>query len=160
MFQKHCPTAKLVGLKLFIYWMMSLCCLTCRSAPLTVNRKFPMMAQCATCCGQIQKVCFLFYLYNLSVHVSCYHSAKKWVIFLFKNNNWRSLFKTGLSDNFGPPLASQNCKIIYFPAMLRTVTKGIVLCRKCIVLVIWIEFPLKHYQLTLLLTRKEKFLKC
>ena len=44
---------------------------------------------------------------------------------------------------------SQKLKInIYFPAMQH------------IVLVIWIEFPPKLYQVTLLLTRKEKLTKC
>ena len=40
-----------------------------------------------------------------------------------------------------------------------TVAKWIILCSQHIVLVIWIEFPPKLYQVTLPLTRKEKLLK-
>ena len=38
--------------------------------------------------------------------------------------------------------------------------KGIMLCSQHIVLVIQMEFPPKHYQVSLLLTRKEKLPKC
>ena len=41
-----------------------------------------------------------------------------------------------------------------------TVAKWIVSCSQHIVLVIWIEFPPKLYQVTLLLARKEKLPKC
>ena len=41
-----------------------------------------------------------------------------------------------------------------------TVAKWIVSCSQHIVLVIWIEFPPKLYQVTLLLARKVKLLKC
>ena len=72
-------------------------------------------------------------------------------------NNWRARCKNGLSDDFGatftkPPnyLLSGNV----------TVAKWMVSCSQHIVLVIWIEFPPKLYQVTLLLARKVKLPKC
>ena len=71
--------------------------------------------------------------------------------------NWRARCKNGLRDHFGPPFTKPpnyllSCKV--------TVAKWIVSCSQHIVLVIWIEFPPKLYQVTLLLARKEKLPKC
>ena len=56
---------------------------------------------------------------------------------------------------------SQKLKVVYFPAiiMLQLVATGIMLhicSQHMIVLVIQFEFPPKHYEVTLLLTSKEK----
>ena len=73
------------------------------------------------------------------------------------SNNWRAQCKNGLSDDFGPPFTkSQN----YTLSWNVTVAKWIASCSQHIVLVIWIEFPPKLYQVTLLLARKEKLPKC
>ena len=66
----------------------------------------------------------------------------------------RARCKNGLSDEFGPPFTKPQNYLISCNA---AVAKGIMLCSQHIVLVIWMEFPPKHYQVSLLLTRKEKF---
>ena len=72
-------------------------------------------------------------------------------------SNWKGRSKNGLSDDFGPPFAKTKKYLLSYNA---TVAKGIMLCSQHIVLVIWMEFPFKHYQVSLLLTRKEKLPKC
>ena len=71
--------------------------------------------------------------------------------------NWRTWCKNGLSDDFGPPFRKPPN---YLLSCNVTVAKWIVSCSQHIVLVIWIEFPPKLYQVTLLLARKEKLPKC
>ena len=70
---------------------------------------------------------------------------------------WRARCKNGLSDDFGPtftklPNYLLSCNV--------PVAKWIASCSQHIVLVIWIEFPPKLYQVTLLLARKVKLPKC
>ena len=77
--------------------------------------------------------------------------------FLLKSNNWRAWCKNGLSDDFGPPFTKPPN---YLLSCNVTVAKWIISCSQHIVLVIWIEFPPKLYQVTLLLARKEKLPKC
>ena len=71
--------------------------------------------------------------------------------------NWRARCKNGLSDDFGPTLTKLPN---YLLSCNVTVAKWIVSCSQHIVLVIWIEFPPKLYQVTLLLARKVKLPKC
>ena len=71
--------------------------------------------------------------------------------------NWRARCKNGLSDDFGPTFTKPpNCLL----SCNVTVAKWIVSCSQHVVLVIWIEFPPKLYQVTLLLARKVKLPKC
>ena len=68
-----------------------------------------------------------------------------------------SVQKRPISDDFGPtftrpPNYLLSCNV--------TVAKWIVSCSQHIVLVIWIKFPPKLYQVTLLLARKVKLPKC
>ena len=70
--------------------------------------------------------------------------------------NWRARCKNGLSDDFGPTFTKPPN---YLLSCNLTVAKWIVSCSQHIVLVIWIEFPPKIYQVTLLLARKIKFPK-
>ena len=74
-----------------------------------------------------------------------------------QNNKWRARCKDGLSDDFGPTFTKPPN---YLLSCNVTVAKWIVPCSQHIVLVIWIEFPPKLYQVTLLLARKVKFPKC
>ena len=76
---------------------------------------------------------------------------RPWVI------NWRARCKNGLSDDFGPTFTKPPN---YLLSCNVTVAKWIVSCSQHIVLVIWIEFPPKLYQVTLLLARKVKLPKC
>ena len=71
--------------------------------------------------------------------------------------NWRAWCKNSLSDDFGPPFTKPPNYLL--PCDV-TVAKWIVSCSQHIVLVVWIEFPPKLYQVTLLLARKEKLPKC
>ena len=71
-------------------------------------------------------------------------------------NNWRTRCKNGLSDDFGPTFTKPPN---YLLSCNVTVAKWIVSCSQH-VLVIWIEFPPKLYQVTLLLARKVKLPKC
>ena len=71
--------------------------------------------------------------------------------------NWRARCKNGLSDDFGPPFTKPPN---YLLSCNVTVAKWIVSCSQHIVLVIWIEFPPKLYQVALLLARKVKLPKC
>ena len=73
------------------------------------------------------------------------------------SNNWRVQCKNSLSDEFGPPFTKPPN---YLLSCNVTVAKWIVLCSQHIVLVIWIEFPPKLYQVTLPLARKEELPKC
>ena len=66
---------------------------------------------------------------------------------------WRARSKNGPSDDFGPPFTKPPN---YLLSCNVTVAKWMVSCSQHIVLVIWIEFPPKLYQVTLLLSRKEK----
>ena len=69
----------------------------------------------------------------------------------------RALCKNGLSNDFGPPfLKPKN----YLLSCNATVAKGMMLCSQHTVLVIRMELPSKHYQVSLLLTRKEQLPKC
>ena len=70
---------------------------------------------------------------------------------------WRARCKNGLSDDFGPTFTKPPN---YLLSCNVTVAKWIVSCSQHIVLVIWIEFPPKLYQVTLLLARKVKLPKC
>ena len=70
---------------------------------------------------------------------------------------WRAQCKNGLSDDFGPTFTKPPN---YLLSCNVTVAKWIVSCSQHIVLVIWIEFPPKLYQVTLLLARKVKLPKC
>ena len=77
-----------------------------------------------------------------------------------KNWDWiikRARWKNGLSDNFGPTFTKPPNYLLSYNV---TVAKWIVSCSQHIVFVIWIEFPLKLYQVTLLLARKVKPPKC
>ena len=76
---------------------------------------------------------------------------------IWKNFIWRARCKNGLSDDFGPTLTKPPN---YLLSCNVTVAKWIVSCSQHIVLVIWIEFPPKLYQVTLLLARKVKLPKC
>ena len=71
--------------------------------------------------------------------------------------NWRARCKNGLSDDFGPTFTKPPN---YLLSCNVTVAKWIISCSQHIVLVIWIEFPPKLYQVTLLLARKVKLPKC
>ena len=71
--------------------------------------------------------------------------------------NWRARCKNSLSDDFGPTFTKPPN---YLLSCNVTVAKWIVSCSQHIVLVIWIEFPPKLYQVTLLLARKVKLPKC
>ena len=71
--------------------------------------------------------------------------------------NWRAWCKNGLSDDFGPTFTKPPN---YLLSCNVTVAKWIPSCSQHIVLVIWIEFPPKLYQVTLLLARKVKLPKC
>ena len=70
--------------------------------------------------------------------------------------NWRAWCKNSLSDDFGPTFTKP---LNYLLSCNVTVAKWIVSCSQHIVLVIWIEFPPKLYQVTLLLARKVKLPK-
>ena len=72
-------------------------------------------------------------------------------------NNWRARCKNGLSDDLGPTFTKPPNSLLFCNV---TVAKWIVSCSQHIVLVIWIEFPPKLYQVTLLLARKVKLPKC
>ena len=72
-------------------------------------------------------------------------------------NIWRARCKNGLSDDFGPTFTKPPN---YLLSCNVTAAKWIVSCSQHIVLVIWIEFPPKLYQVTLLLARKVKLPKC
>ena len=74
-----------------------------------------------------------------------------------KLNNWRGWCKNGLSDDFGPTFTKHPNYVLSYNV---TVAKWIVSCSQHIVLIIWIEFPPKLYQVTLLLARKVKLPKC
>ena len=71
--------------------------------------------------------------------------------------NWRAQCKNRLSDDFGPTFTKPPN---YRLSCIVTVAKWIVSCSQHIVLVIWIEFPPKLYQVTLLLARKVQLPKC
>ena len=71
--------------------------------------------------------------------------------------NWRARCKNGLSDDFGPTFTKPPN---YLLSCNVTVAKWMVSCSLHIVFVIWIEFPPKLYQVTLLLARKVKLPKC
>ena len=71
--------------------------------------------------------------------------------------NWRAWCKNGCSDDFGPTFTKPPN---YLLSCNVTVAKWIVSCSQHIVLVIWIEFPPKLYQVTLLLAKKVKLPKC
>ena len=71
--------------------------------------------------------------------------------------NWRARCKNGLSDDFGPTFTKPPN---YLLSCNVTVAKWMVSCSQHIALVIWIEFPPKLYQVTLLLARKVKLPKC
>ena len=77
-----------------------------------------------------------------------------WCLYFY---NWRARCKNGLSDDFGPTFTKPPN---YLLSCNVTVAKWIVSCNQHIVLVIWIEFPSKLYQVTLLLARKVKLPKC
>ena len=70
---------------------------------------------------------------------------------------WTGWCKNSLSDDFGPPFRKPQDYLLSCDA---TVAKGIMLCSQQVDLVICMEFQPKHYQVTLLLTRKEKLPKC
>ena len=74
-----------------------------------------------------------------------------------EHNNWKARCKNGLSDDFGPTFTKHPNYVLSCNV---TVAKWIVSCSQHIVLVIWIEFPPKFYQVTLLLARKVKLPKC
>ena len=71
--------------------------------------------------------------------------------------NWRARCKNSLSDNFGPTFTKPPN---YLLSCNVTVAKWIVSCSQHIVLLIWIEFLPKLYQVTFLLARKVKLPKC
>ena len=79
----------------------------------------------------------------------------------FQNMHWSieefRWCKNGLSDDFGPTFTKPPN---YLLSCNVTVAKWIASCSQHIVLVIWIEFPPKLCQVTLLLARKEKLPKC
>ena len=68
--------------------------------------------------------------------------------------NWSTQCKNSLSDDFGPPFTKPQNHLLSCNV---TVAKWIILHSQHIVLVIWIEFPPKLYQVTLVLTRKKIF---
>ena len=70
---------------------------------------------------------------------------------------WRARCKNSLSDDFGSPFTKPPN---YLPSCNVTVAKWIVSRSQHSVLVIWIEFPPKLYQVTLPLARKEQLPKC
>ena len=74
-----------------------------------------------------------------------------------RESNWRARCKNGLSDNFGPTFTKPPN---YLLSCNVTVAKWITSCSQHIVLVIWIKFPPKLYQVTLLLAKKVKLPKC
>ena len=71
--------------------------------------------------------------------------------------NWRAWCKNGLRDDFGPSLTKPPN---YLLSCNVTGAKWTESCSQHIVLVIWIEFPPKLYQVTLPLARKVKLPKC
>ena len=88
----------------------------------------------------------------------CYSNLQYYWIFKFSLLYiWRARCKNGLSDDFGPPFTKPPN---YLLSCNVTVAKWIVSCSQNIVLVTWIEFPPKLYQVTLLLARKVKLPKC
>ena len=99
-------------------------------------------------------------LETLSVCLFSHISKHLWteqVANLFFSDNWRARCKNSLSDDFGPTFTKPPNFLLSYNV---TVAKWIVLCSQHIVLVIWIEFPPKLYQVTLLLARKVKRPKC
>ena len=82
--------------------------------------------------------------------------SKCWQVWNRSLLNWRARCKNGLCDDFGPPFTKPPN---YLLSCNVTVAKWIVSCNQHIVLVIWIEFPPKLYQVTLPLAGKEKLPK-
>ena len=102
---------------------------------------------------------------NMQVSITCilglvmchFKWGQNWTTFETKPNKWRARCKNGLSDDFGPSFTKPPN---YLLSCNVTVAKWIVSCSQHIVLVIWIEFPPKLYQVTLPLARKVELPKC
>ena len=104
-------------------------------------------------CSIARKYMFLMFCegWSKNHHLDCFCTD------LHVDFNWRAWCKNGLSDDFGPALTKPPN---YLLSCNVTVAKWIVSCSQHIVLVIWIEFAPKLYQVTLLLARKVKLPKC
>ena len=102
---------------------------------------------------------------NMQVSITCilglvmchFKWGQNWTTFETKPNKWRARCKNGLSDDFGPSFTKPPN---YLLSCNVTVAKWIVSCSQHIVLVIWIEFSPKLYQVTLPLARKVELPKC
>ena len=105
---------------------------------------------------------FLNYLYHcLNLELACYESPLfSNYFFLFHGTKipyTMYRYHKQLKSDFGPTFTKPPN---YLLSCNVTVAKWIISCSQHIVLVIWIEFPPKLYQVTLLLARKVKLPKC